>query len=163
MRSTAALAPYPPQVKRKRADLESLLAEFDAKREDRGDAYLEGLISRTTFSMQQLKDVTAAPPPALEKAADSFFAGDYPGVVEQLATFDDATPRGRAHALLLRSAARYYLWVDGGETDQDLLAAAASDAAACHRENANLRPPATLFSPHFVEFWSGARESSESP
>ena len=163
LRSTAELAPYPPQVKRKRADLESLLADFDSKRDDRGDAYLEGLISRITFSMQQLTDVTAAPPPALAKAAESFFAGDYPGVVDQLATFNDATPRGRAHALLLRSAARYYLWVDGGQSDQDLLAAAASDAAACHRENADLRPPSTLFSPHFVEFWSGTRESSESP
>ena len=155
LRDTAQLAPYPPQVKRKRADLESLLAEF-AKETARDDAYVEGLIARTAFSIQQLKAVTAGPPAALAKAADAFFAGDYAGTLEQVAALDDDSPRVRAHALLLRSAARWHLWAEQGESDAELLAAATADATECRAIDAALQPPPALFSPRFVEFWSGA-------
>jgi hypothetical protein len=158
LRDTRELEPYPPQVKRKRADLESLLVEFD--KSDRDDAYLDGLIARTTFSMQQLKEITASPPRALAKAADSFFAGDYAGTLTQLAALPDDSPRARAHALLLRAAARYYLWVEQGESDGALLAAATADAAAGRGADAGLQPPPALFSPRFVELWNAARPPS---
>jgi hypothetical protein len=163
LRSTSDLAPYPPQVRRKRADLESLLAEVDNLADGATDAYLAGLISRLTFSVQQAEEVTARPPAALSKAADSFFAGDYAGVLDALATPTGDSARVRAHSLLLRSAAGYYLWVQGGESDQDLLAAAAADAALCQRIDAELRPPSALFSPRFVEFFATAVGSPEPP
>jgi hypothetical protein len=162
LRSTAELAPYAPQIERKHADLESLVAEVETK-SDRGDDYLDGVISRTTFAMQQLKEAAAPPPRALSQAADSFFGGDYSGVVDQLAAFADESPRTRAHSLLLRSAARYYLWVEQGEGDADLLAAAAADAAESQRVDSGLQPPASLFSPRFLEFWNGARAPAETP
>jgi hypothetical protein len=162
LRSTAELAPYAPQIKRKRADLESLLAEVETKSKG-GDAYLDGAISRATFSLEQLQDAAAPPPRALSKAADSFFGGDYSGVVDQLTVFADEQPRARAHSLLLRSAARYYLWVEQGEGDGDLLGAAAADAAESRRTDAALQPPASLFSPRFLEFWNTARDQAETP
>jgi hypothetical protein len=86
---------------------------------------------------------------------DTFFAGDYARVVEMLGTVPN-DGRARAHALLLRSAARYHLWVEQGESDAALLDEAAADAAACRRVNVGLRPPATLFSPRFLEFFASA-------
>jgi TolA-binding protein len=154
LKDTADLAPYPQQIKRRRADLESLLRELEGSKQSADHDYLEGLSSRLSFSTQQLKEVAAGPPAALADAADAFFAGDFAEVLARLATIADAPARVRAHSLLLRSAAGYYLWVERGESDQALLAAAAADAVSCQRADAALAPPPTLFSPRFVQFFA---------
>jgi hypothetical protein len=117
--------------------------------------------SRLNFSLKQAQDVTARPPAVLSAAADSFFAGDYAKVLESLAAFSSDSDRARAHSLLLRSAAGYYSWVEGGEIDQELLARAAADAALCQRIDAKLAPPPALFSPRFLAFFTAAAESAE--
>jgi hypothetical protein len=160
LRGTSDLAPYPPQLRRRRADLESLLAEVDGPAANRTDGYLEGLASRLSFSTRQLEEVAARPPEVLTAAAESFFAGDYAAVLAGLATLP-SDARARAHALLLRSAAGYYLWVEQGESDPALLAAASADAAECQTVDAGPRPPATLFSPRFVEFFASAAPSEQ--
>ena len=144
LKDTADLAPYPQQMKRRRADLEGVLRELEGAKQSADHDYLEGLSSRLSFSVQQLKEVAAGPPAALSDAADAFFAGDFAKVLARLATIADAPGRVRAHSLLLRSAAGYYLWVERGESDQALLAAAAADAVSCQRADAALGPPPTL-------------------
>jgi hypothetical protein len=159
LRDTAYLSPYPAQVRRKRSDLEALLAELDKAGVGADEAYLQGLSSRIQFSTNALTEITAQPPTALQHAADAFFAGAYARVLEILVALPDGSARSRAHALLLRAAARYYLWVENGERDQAVLAAAAADADACRRTDAALAPPSALFSPRFREFFAspGAR------
>ena len=161
LRDTADLAPYPPQVRRRRADLEGVLRELEGSKQSADHDYLEGLSSRLSFSVQQLKEVAAGPPAALSDAADAFFAGDFAKVLARLATVADNPARVRAHSLLLRSAAGYYLWVERGESDQALLAAAAADAVSCRRADAALAPPPTLFSPRFVQFFAASVATPE--
>jgi hypothetical protein len=156
LRDTADLAPYPPQLRRRRADLEGVLRELEGSKQSADHDYLEGVSSRLSFSVQQLKEVAAGPPAALSAAADAFFGGDFAAVLARLATIADDPARVRAHSLLLRSAAGYYLWVERGESDQALLAAAAADAVACQRAAAGLAPPPTLFSPRFVQFFTAS-------
>jgi hypothetical protein len=161
LRETADLAPYPAQIKRRRADLESVLRELDGSKESADNKYLEGLSSRVSFSAEQLKEASAGPPAALANAADAFFAGDFAKVLASLATIANDPARVRAHSLLLRSAAGYYLWVERGESDQALLAAAAADAVSCQRADARLAPPPALFSPRYVDFFVASVAGSE--
>jgi hypothetical protein len=162
LRETADLAPYPAQMRRRRADLESVLRELEGSKGSADKRYLEGLSSRVSFSAQQLKEAAAPPPAALAGAADAFFAGDFAKVLASLATIADDPARVRAHSLLLRSAAGYYLWIERGESDSALLAAAAADAVSCQRADAGLAPPPTLFSPRYVQFFAASVAGPES-
>jgi hypothetical protein len=154
---TKAIAAYGRQLGRARADLEGLVAEHDRAMgggaTGAGDGRtLEGLASRLSFSIERLAELSAPPPPALVTAVSAFFDREYAKVIETLgrARFDE--PRARAHALLLSSAARYHLWVESGETDDAVLAAASGDVLEYRRLGVRLTLPRGLLSPRFQAF-----------
>ena len=96
-------------------------------------------------------------PPELLRVAESFFAGRYREVVS--ATTDaepDDGPVG-TQLLLFRSAARYGLYVTGGQGDDLLRRQALIDATACRRQSPTLAPDAEAFSPRFRDFFARAR------
>ena len=68
----------------------------------------------------------------------------------------DDGPAG-TQLLLFRSAARYGLYVTGGQSDDMLRRQALIDATACRRQAPALVPDAEAFSPRFREFFSRAR------
>jgi hypothetical protein len=154
---TKPVATYGRQVGRARADLEGLLAEHDRAVGDGaagapGGRTLEGLVSRLSFSIDRLEEVSAPPPPALIAAASAFFDRDYAKVIETLGRARLDEPRARAHALLLSSAARFHLWVESGETDDAALAAATGDVLEYRRLGVGLTLPGGLLSPRFQTF-----------
>jgi hypothetical protein len=97
------------------------------------------------------------PPPQLLKAARFFFSAEYQKSLEALEGLGPATGPAEVQSLLFRSAARYALYVVGGEKDENLLREAAADARSCRRLAPDLRPDRLAFSPRFVEFFQNAR------
>jgi hypothetical protein len=149
---SAYLAPYPRLVGKARADLEGLIAE--AKRRDLATAHLDGLRARLEKSIESLTVVATAPPDALQNAASAYLEGRHQDVIDSLGDARLAEPRARAHARLLLAASRHALYLEGGELDDELLAAAVEDARACREEGGALAPSARFFSPRFVAFFT---------
>ncbi len=97
------------------------------------------------------------PPRKLSQAADAYFAGDYNATVTLLMEHTFKQRKARAHALLLRAAARYALFLLSGETDYALRGQAADDLAACREAAPDLAPDEGLFSPRFRDFFAATR------
>ncbi len=97
------------------------------------------------------------PPLKLRQIADAFFTGDYQATIELVAAADFLDPEPRAHGLLFRGAARYALFLLGGETDFALRGLATEDIAACRRDAPDLSPSADAFSPRFRDFFAATR------
>lgn len=96
-------------------------------------------------------------PPELLRVAESYFAGRYRDVIEATtASEPDDGPAG-TQLLLFRSAARYGLYVTGGQSDDLLRRQALLDATACRRQAPALVVDAEAFSPRFREFFATAR------
>lgn len=88
-----------------------------------------------------------------------FFSGDYGATIEQLAPLDTPqamAPAASAHGHLLRAAARYALFLLGGEQDFTLRGGAIEDILACRTADAELEP-GELFSPRFRDFFTATR------
>lgn len=95
-------------------------------------------------------------PAALLAALDAYLAGRYEAVV----AVDPATlaePRARAHALLLRAAARHTQAQLRGADGAALLDQAAADVRAARALDAQLSPDPALYSPRFRAFWAQTR------
>ena len=97
------------------------------------------------------------PPAKLRQAAGAYLSGDYEAVVTGLAEIQFRQRKTRAHALLLRAAARYAQFLLGGETDYALRGQAAEDVTACKAAAPDLEPAEELFSPRFRDFFAAAR------
>lgn len=98
-----------------------------------------------------------APPAPLIAAADAFFAGDYEKTITLTTQATLAQPRARAHALLLRAAARYALYLLDGERQAELVEAATEDVRACRLADATVEPAERYFSPRFRQFFAATR------
>ncbi len=96
-------------------------------------------------------------PRKLRQAADAYFAGDYAAAVTLLSDNTFTRSKSRAHALLLRAAARYALFLLAGETDYAQRGQAAADVAACKAAVPDLAPDEDLFSPRFRDFFAATR------
>ena len=99
----------------------------------------------------------AAAPVELMQAARAYFAGDYRRAADTLDDVDYPSGPAAAQARLFRAAARFALFVTGGQQDEDLRKSAVSDVLACRRLDASLRPDPQAFSPRFVAFFSKAQ------
>ena len=102
----------------------------------------------------------AGPPrvsPELLRVAESYFAGRYRDVVAATSAVEPDDGPGGTQILLFRSAARYGLYVTGGQSDDLLRRQALIDATACRRQSPALVPDAEAFSPRFREFFARAR------
>ena len=67
-----------------------------------------------------------------------------------------AERRATATAALLLAAARYSLYLEGGEKDLGLRRQAGESARTCRRLAPAFRPDPRLFSPRFVQFFRSA-------
>jgi hypothetical protein len=159
---TAYLAPYPKAVRKARADLEALVAEA-SRRTGTSKTQLDGLAARLESSIVALGKLAAAPPSRLEKAAEAYLDGRHGDVVGELAAAKFSEGRARAHARLLLAASRHALYLEGGELDDELRAAAVEDARACHQEDESLEPSPRFFSPRFVSFWNDSVAAEPAP
>ena len=96
------------------------------------------------------------PPPELRAAARALFRADYEEVVHFLADAAFAERRAAVTAALLLAAARYSLYLEGGERDLGLRRQARENARTCRRLAPALSPDPRLFSPRFVQFFRSA-------
>ncbi|MCP3958908.1 MAG: hypothetical protein GY719_13735 [bacterium] len=104
----------------------------------------------------------APPPPAprrrgpskkLTQIADAYFAGEYEQAVALASEAGLSRSRERAQAMLLRAAARYALFLLGGEGDYALRGQATEDVTACRKLDPDLEPDEVAFSPRFRDFF----------
>ncbi len=149
--ATSSLAPYPPQLARRRADLQAAIdasaeAELSLPELKERGARLESRLAR-------LQEAAEPPPDTLVEAAAAWLRGDPEAVLEALHDVELSEPRARAHADLLRAAARFDLYRAGGSKNRQLLAAARADVLACRRADPSLTPLAKAFPPPFVRFF----------
>jgi len=164
------LAADVPEVRLRRAAVERALRESAGAGPDLPLQALRELGNGLEREIGGLR-ATAEPPPArLLAAADAWLRGEPEGVLAALAPADGAggggsaggdpeaddlgfaDRRARAHALLLRAAARFALYHGGGR-DPALLEAARRDLEECHRADPSLRPVPRAFSPRFRAFF----------
>ncbi len=96
---------------------------------------------------------TPVRPERLEAAAAAWLSGRPGDVVAALEDAELDSRRATAVAMLLRSAARWTLWREGGERDPRLREAALADADACRRTDPAVEPFADAFPPGFVAFF----------
>jgi len=150
---TEYLAPYPRLVGRARADLEALVAEA-GRRAASSQAHLDGLSARLEKSIETLTLLGAEPPDVLKKAVAAYLEGRHQDVIDGLSAARLGERRARAHARLLLAASRHALYLEGGELDDEMLAAAVEDARACREEDEAIAPSERYFSPRFVAFFT---------
>ena len=160
--ATAYLAPYPRAVRKARADLEGLVAEA-GRRDEASKSHLDGLAARLENSIEELAKLTAAPPAPLTKAVAAYLDGRYREVVAELESARFGERRARSHARLLLAASRHALYLEGGELDDELRAAAVDDARASHLEDGSLAPSPRFFSPRFVSFFNESVAAAAAP
>jgi hypothetical protein len=159
---TAYLAPYPSAVRKARTDLGELVAEAQ-RRDNASRAQLDGLAARLERSIAELAKHTAKPPERLAKAVDAYLEGRHADVVADLESAKFTARRARAHARLLLAASRHALYLEGGELDDEMRAAAADDARASHQEDEALAPTPRFFSPRFVTFFNESIAAAAAP
>lgn len=97
------------------------------------------------------------PPVELVRAAQAYFAGDYPRAVSLLVVLDDSKGRSAVQVRLLRAAARHALFLIGGGTDESLRRNALADVRACRSLEPSFVPDARAFSPRFRRFYETGR------
>jgi hypothetical protein len=116
------------------------------------------LAAASTAATQLEAAIAAAPKPApepLRALVGWYLSAKYGDVAnwDEVERLPDA--RARAQALLLRGAARWHLYVRGGEQDGSLGAAIDSDLREAKRLDRALKPNAQAFSPKLVERFAG--------
>ncbi len=92
----------------------------------------------------------------LRSAAGALVLSDYEGVVGELEVISGSDGRRVAVAYLLRGAASFYLYLEGGEQDPLIEKRAMDDIKSCREADASLIPDAQIFSPAFVSFFAGS-------
>jgi hypothetical protein len=86
-------------------------------------------------------------------AAQAYFSGRYQEAADALKAAS-YTGREGVHALVLRGAARYALYVVSGEKDDKLRQDALADVKACQRLDPSFTPDRKAFSPRFVQLFT---------
>ena len=92
-----------------------------------------------------------AAPPALAQIAKSFFGGDFKTAAQ--ANVESLQGKALAHALLVRAAARYSMYVAQGESKAEQLNAVKADLTRAKSVDATVRPSAKYFSPRLIQLY----------
>ena len=92
-----------------------------------------------------------AAPPALAQIAKSFFGGDFKTAAQ--ANVESLQGKALAHALLVRAAARYSMYVAQGESKAEQLNAVKVDLTRAKSVDATVRPSAKYFSPRLIQLY----------
>ncbi len=151
--SMPVAAPYPPELSRRRDEVATLIAEGRRLGTSASPTTVSDWKGRLDAALGRLRKALAGPPAELQEAARLLFAANYQGAVARLAVVAYTERRTQAHALLLRSAARYLLYLEGGAKDAALLVGARADLAASRDADAGVKLTRELFSPRFVAFY----------
>lgn len=118
-------------------------------------ALIEREFGAASAQVKALENAIAAAPKPAPEALRALVAAYLAARFDQAASWDrlDDLPdeSSRAHALLLRAAARWHLYVRGGEQDASLGAAVDSDLRRAKRLHESLQPNAKAFSPRLLE------------
>jgi hypothetical protein len=109
-----------------------------------------------TPAQGQVAAAASRAPAALVSVLDAYLGGRYDAAAAvDPASIGDA--RARAHALLVRAAARHTQSLLRGGDGAALLEQAATDVRAAKALDARLTPDTALFSPRFRAFWTATR------
>jgi hypothetical protein len=112
--------------------------------------------SRLEEALLKAQGDTSGPPAELRAAARAFFRADHQEVVRTLATSSFNDRRATLAGNLLLAAARYSLYLQGGEKDTKLREQALENVRVCRRLDSRLKPDPKAFSPRFAEFFRSA-------
>lgn len=153
LRSAAFLQPYPPRVRRAVSELQALLAASEANAPGATAESLARLGERLGEAASTLERTIIGPPRELLAAAEAYFAADYEQAIQILeeASFNQRRASSQRHLFL--AAARFALYVAGGQQDDGLLQASREDVLACREADSRLVPTREDFSPRFVTFF----------
>lgn len=156
----------------------ALAAALDASTAATGDAVPVDVLAtarrQLSTAVETLSRVSQPPPAPLLEGADAYFSGELEQAVEMLSELDtdpaadgqEEPPRqrrARAHAALLRGAARFSLWQMGGAADIDLLEAARRDVRIAREADPELMPLPRAFSPRFLAFFEANPPEEAAP
>jgi hypothetical protein len=153
LRTMRDLSPYPPELGKRVAALETDLAEVGELKGRAGSAQLKALTDRLTVSLSQLRRAAQGPPERLAEAAEAFLAGELDTVLNKLEGQKYSDPQAMGHVCLLRSAAYFSQWVLRGEKEPALRAQAESALADCAALKTRVEPSPRFFSPRFIELY----------
>lgn len=95
--------------------------------------------------------VRPTPPAALKQLAQLYFSGEFAKAA--VMNVESLQGKALAHALLLRAASRFSLFVAQGETRPEQLQAVKDDLARAKRSDASVRPNAKYFSPRLIQLY----------
>jgi len=160
VRATSPLRPYPRELGRIVAEVSKLIEESRQAGPTQDLDSLHGLQAALEDAVARLTDAAAPPPAALADAAGLFFDGDYESALELLDGLQPASRRVALQAHILRAAASFTLYQLGGANGAELLESAQAEVEACLEIDAANRPPASPFSPRFIEFFESQAASS---
>lgn len=156
LRGVRDLAPYPATLGRRVRAVERLLDEIKAAKDSAQAPQLSRFEEDLDSAMKQLAGASSRPPKVLREAVESFLAGDYEDVLERLEGARLGGEVGQAQGCLLRSAARFHLFVLGGEEAIELEAQAIDELRECPAAAALELPSEQFFSPRFRSFFEQA-------
>lgn len=140
-------------------DLERAIANVDTALLSRtGTAASSASTRATTLKLAANAALAAAAPlarqaapPALAQIAKSFFGGDFKTAAQ--ANVESLQGKALAHALLVRAAARYSMYVAQGESKAEQLNAVKADLTRAKSVDATVRPSAKYFSPRLIQLY----------
>ena len=160
--------PPPDGIARPTSDLQAAVGEAQRAGQATPLAELERLRDRLGKSAAGLKIALnraplaptpapeTGPPAALLEGAAAFFQGEYEKAVRALEGAEFSDPRAAAQARLLRGAARFGVFVTGGEKDERLRQQAVEDVRDCRRLDPKIVVSTRAFSPRFIEFFNAS-------
>ena len=146
------LDPYPRELASHRAALQRAIDASRLLGAQAAAAKIDNAAARLSTAIDRFQAAAAAPAPELVLAAEALLIGDDDAVVLVLESFQFRDSRSRSHAHLLLAAARFNLFLEGGERDELLLESARFDARAARQMNDGLVLSERTFSPRFVRF-----------
>ena len=140
-------------------DLDRAIANNDAALLSRtGSAASTAGTRATTLKLAAISALAAAAPltrqaapAALAQIAKFYFGGDFKAAA--LTNVDSLQGKALAHALLVRAAARYSLYIAQGSSKAEQLTAVKADLTRAKSADASVRPSAKYFSPRLIQLY----------
>jgi len=156
------LAPLPAAIAKQTARLQEAIARAGAADAGASPAELRRLQEALKVSLRELQAAVKPPPDELQRAAASYFAGDYDAVLSTLSAAKLSETRAVAHACLLRAAALHGLHLTQGGLRLTQAAREQPDAEQAAREQLRrcvtsplaVKPLATVFPPSFLALYA---------
>lgn len=149
------LAPLPAAIGKQTARVQEAIAGAAAADAGASPAELRRLQDALKVALRELQAAVKPPPDELQRAAASYFAGDYNGVLSTLAAAKLGEPRAAAHACLLRAAALHGLHLAQGEhATPSPEQAARQELQRCVASPLAVKPLATVFPPSFLALYA---------